>query len=78
MTVGVLRKLGHEEITNAFQRHAMGDWGDAFAEDKEANERALESGERLVSVYHTSKGVKFWIITEANRAVTTVLLPNDY
>ncbi|HEV7302445.1 MAG TPA: hypothetical protein VGN72_24105 [Tepidisphaeraceae bacterium] len=59
-------------------RHCVGDWGEVSASDARANERALASGERLLSVYRTAYGVKIWIITEADRSVTTVLLPEDY
>ena len=59
-------------------RHARGDWGDLDAEDKESNEVALTCGARILSAYHTSKGDKLWIITEADRSVTTILLPNEY
>jgi hypothetical protein len=66
------------DIATALLRHTRGDWGDVCAEDREANESALWDGLRLFSVYHDRKGVKFWIMTEADRNTTTVLLPNDY
>jgi hypothetical protein len=47
-------------------------------EDRQENELSLKEGFRLLSVYHTAAGVKFWIITEADRSTTTVLLPEDY
>jgi hypothetical protein len=72
------QKIEQKEIHAAFCRHESGDWGDACDEDREANERALEYGGRLFSAYYDSKGVKFWIITEADRSATTVLLPDDY
>ena len=59
-------------------RHVSGDWGDCNSEDKEANEAALIDDERLLSVYHTSRGVKVWVITEADRSSTTILLPSEY
>lgn len=59
-------------------RHVTGDWGDVCAEDAAENELALREGFRVLSAYRTSKGVKFWIITEADRSVTTLLLPNEY
>jgi hypothetical protein len=46
--------------------------------DRRENELSLQKGFRLLSVYHAANGVKFWIITEANRSATTVLLPEDY
>ncbi|MFD2112545.1 hypothetical protein [Thiorhodococcus fuscus] len=60
------------------QRHVQGDWGDLTTEDFEANRLALREGFRLLSSYRISDGVKVWIITEADRSVTTVLLPEDY
>lgn len=60
------------------RRHAKGDWGDLDVEDLQANDAALKSGGRLVSSYRTESGTKFWIITEADRSATTVLLPEEY
>ena len=65
-------------IYYALARHASGDWGDVCDEDKQSNEDALKHGSRLFSVYHDKNGIKFWIITEADRSVTTILLPEDY
>ncbi|SDQ79695.1 hypothetical protein [Paraburkholderia tuberum] len=60
-------------------RHVHGDWGDLSAEDLAANELALLTGKRLLSSYDLPNGQsKIWIITEANRAVTTILLPEEY
>ena len=59
-------------------RHAVGDWGDLDPEDRQLNERALQGGGRLFSAYRLAAGSKVWIITEADRAATTVLLPDDY
>ncbi len=66
------------ELLTALARHLCGDWGDVDQEDRQANERALREGARLLSVYHTADCVTFWIITEADRSVTTILLPDDY
>ena len=62
----------------ALTRHFSGDWGDVDQHDKAANDRALRDGDRLLSAYHAPDGTKFWIITEADRSATTVLLPEDY
>lgn len=59
-------------------RHVRGDWGDCGPEDAAANDQALQDGGRLLSVYRTSLGVKLWIITEADRSSTCVLLPDEY
>ncbi|MFD2111342.1 hypothetical protein [Thiorhodococcus fuscus] len=60
------------------QRHVQGDWGDLTTEDIEANRLALRESFRLLSSCRITDGVKVWIITEADRSVTTVLLPEDY
>lgn len=65
------------EITIALQRYAVKDWGNLEDEDKETNDVALEYGERLLGAYETCKG-KIWIITEADRTVTTILFPEEY
>lgn len=59
-------------------RHVNGDWGDVDAEDSQANDVALKLGERLLSSYKTDKGVKLWVITEADRSSTCILLPSEY
>jgi hypothetical protein len=59
-------------------RHLQGDWGDCCMEDRQANEDALRNGDRLFSVYRTAKGIKIWVITEADRSSTCVLLPEEY
>jgi hypothetical protein len=60
------------------QRHAAGDWGECGAEDWRANDRALRLGERLFSVDRLADGTRLWIITEADRAATMILLPEEY
>lgn len=77
-TPNALSQLPNEDIIKAIQRHQAGDWGDVDKHDHQENERALVEGCRLLSVYHTAAGVKFWVITEADRSVTTVLMPEDY
>ena len=77
-TAHAMAYLANTDMQAALQRHLAGDWGEVGKEDREANEQALLNGTRLLSTYRSSKGVKFWIITEADRSVTTVLLPEDY
>jgi len=77
-TPNALSQLAHDEILIGIQRHQAGDWGDVNEHDRDANKRALTEGTRIWSVYHTGQNVKFWIITEADRSATTVLLPDDY
>ena len=59
-------------------RHLSGDWGELCDEDITANEQALIDGLRLMSAYRTPGGQRIWIITEADRSVTTILLPEEY
>jgi hypothetical protein len=77
-TPNALANVSSEEIQRALQRHVTGDWGELDAEDKKANDEALQTGERLLSAYKSATGTKFWIITEADRSSTTILLPEDY
>jgi hypothetical protein len=79
-TPGVLAALesSGETPQQFLRRHASGDWGDVSAEDHQANEASLAGGARLLSSYRTSLGTKIWIITEADRSVTTLLLPDEY
>ena len=78
-TPGALATLSQAEITASIRRHHCGDWGYLCPEDREANELALQEGSRLFSVYYGNAGTtKFYIITEADRSVTTVLLPEEY
>ncbi len=77
-TPNALAHVPNEDILSALQRHQAGDWEDVDREDRQANERALIECTRLLSIYHSAAGVKFWIITEADRSATTILLPQDY
>ena len=79
-TPGALSALGKAEespITYLI-RHVTGDWGDLPEEDVQENEFSLENGFRIFSAYHTANGVKFYVITEYDRSVTTILLPQEY
>ena len=83
MTRGVADKVANnsafaEFCLESLKRHAKGDWGDLCAEDKAENELSLKEGLRLFSVYETEGLPKIWIITEADRSVTTVLFPDEY
>lgn len=59
-------------------RHIQGDWGDLGDGDKEANNFAITHGNRILSAYNITDTVKIWIITEADRSSTTLLLPSEY
>lgn len=78
ITANALETLATEDVHSALARHARCDWGDLCPEDSDANDDAVWSGGRLLSSYHDRTGENFWIITEADRSATTVLLPDDY
>lgn len=67
-----------DDVQLALGRHHRGDWGDVCSEDWQENELSLRQDFRLLSAYHDRNGTKFWIITEWDRSVTTILLPEDY
>jgi hypothetical protein len=77
-TRNALAHLTPYDIMEGLARHKRGDWGEVCRADKGANRAALKDGERLLSAYRSADGTKFWIITEADRSATTVLLPEDY
>ncbi|BFH18315.1 hypothetical protein J6TS7_32310 [Paenibacillus dendritiformis] len=77
-TPGVLESTTEDDRISALTRHINGDWGNLDPEDWECNDEALKHGFRLISSYRSREGVKFWIITEADRSVTTFLLPEEY
>ena len=59
-------------------RHVFGDWGQVCQDDREANQAALQNGTRLLSAYEVSDGQRLWVLTEADRSVTTLMCPSDY
>lgn len=77
-TTSVLYCLTYDDILAGLLRHITGDWGDVNSDGRKENELSLKKGFRLVSAYHAANGVKFLIITEADRTATTVMLPEDY
>ena len=79
-TPGALQALeaAGEQPAQFLDRHASGDWGELDDEDKQENEFSLRNGFRIFSAYTTSGGDKIWIITEADRSATTLLLPEEY
>jgi hypothetical protein len=77
ITQNAQARLDPAEIEQGLNRHAAGDWGEVCLDDARSNADALEHGHRLMSVYGQG-GTRFWIITEWDRSVTTVLLPLDY
>jgi hypothetical protein len=79
-TPGALEVLEacHQSPMEFFARHARGDWGELSADDVAENEFSLQNGFRLLSSYATASGQKLWVITEADRTLTTLLLPDGY
>ena len=79
-TPGALRALERANQSAALYltRHAAGDWGELDPEDIRENEYSVAHGFRLLSIYSTAIGDKLWIITEADRSATTLLLPDEY
>ena len=67
------------DLSSYLRRHHCGDWGEELcAEDKQANEDALIHGTRLLSCYRTPAGARLYIITEHDRSISTILLPEEY
>jgi hypothetical protein len=67
-----------EDLNTFLARHSNGDWGEVDGHDRKANEFAVEHGLRVMSIYKLSSGIRIWVITEADRNVTTMLLPSEY
>ena len=78
ITSNAASALRREDVVAGIRRHVTGDWGEVDEHDRQENETSLREGYRLLSAYRDSGGTRFWIITEADRSVTTVLLPEDY
>ena len=79
-TPGALHALdeARQQPTVFLTRHQSGDWGELSEDDVKANDLALEQGTRLLSAYQTTKGERLWVITEADRSSTCILLPGEY
>jgi hypothetical protein len=78
VTLNASRRLSRSEILRALRRRQSGDWWELPDGDRLENEIAVVRGSRILSAYHAGNGTKFWVITEADRSQTTVLLPDDY
>jgi hypothetical protein len=70
-------RLPWQDLKDGLRRHSTGDWGELDPPAVRANEAALDHGGQLLSAYGQGPG-RFWIITEADRSATTILLPEDY
>ena len=80
MTIGAKEALAESnQFSSEFlARHQVGDWGIVSKEDSEENDFSVKNDFRVFSAYKTSQEVKIWVITESDRSVTTILLPNEY
>lgn len=86
ITQGALAALNASNQTALpfLQRHQSGDWGEVCEEDKKLNDESIahegneDKQQRVLSCYRTSKNERLWIITEWDRSVTTILLPEEY
>ncbi len=72
-----LQKAG-QSPTDFLVRHVRGDYGEVCEDDKRLNDEALVNGSRILSVYRTLRNVRIWVITEADRSSTCILLPEEY
>lgn len=71
--------LSDDDIVGALERHMRCDWGELDSEDWALNDAAVEvEGDRILSVYLSKGNIRFYVITEADRKNTTILLPEDY
>jgi len=77
-TANATEQLSNEDILMALKRHQSGDWGEVDEPDRQENELSMQNGRRVLSIYNAKNGTRFWVITEADRSSTTVLLPQDY
>jgi len=77
-TPGALAVLSPEEPLALLRRHQGGDWGEVPSDDARENERSVKQGFRIISSYVAASGEKVWLITEADRSATTLLLPSEY
>ena len=77
--LAVMERLGIDPAA-LISRHVTGDWGAIHPDDRGLNEQALADGSRILSVYGDDSATdeRLWVITEADRAATTILRPDEY
>ena len=75
--LAALDKSGQSPM-DFLSRHVTGDWGELSEDDRNENELSVKQGFRILSIYKTNAGDKLWVITEATRCHTTLLLPEEY
>jgi hypothetical protein len=78
VTSGAQEKLSCYDLALALTRHLTGDWGELVGEERKSNEQSLTGSGRLLSRFANETGTVHWVVTEADRSATTVLLPEEY
>lgn len=80
MTPGAMASLARNKVSEVLllARHVHGDWSEMHEDDQETNLQAIEEGGRVLSAFAMRDQTKIWVITEADRSVTTLLLPEEY
>jgi hypothetical protein len=75
--LAAFEEAGEEPVTY-LARHLVGDWGEVCEEDAKENDFSVENGLRILSAYRLKDGTKIWVLTEADRSSTCILLPSEY
>lgn len=78
VTHGVMENFQQPFVILCLTKHRLGNWGEVDEEDQKTNDQALKHGERILSAYTAANGEKLWVITEWDRKLTTVLMPDEY
>ena len=78
LTVAAEAQVARADLIQGLRRHTFCDWGEVSPLDRDMNTRALQDGGLLLSSYRTAQGIRFWVVTDANRESTTVLMAEDY
>jgi len=80
ITPGAIEALAraNQSAQEFLERHQRGDFGELDEHDRHENEFSINHGFRILSAYRTAKDMRLWIITEADRSSTTILLPEEY
>lgn len=78
VTVNAMQSLQASEVRNALWRHSRGDWSELGPDERRCNEESVAEGGVIASFYTSHAGKNFWIVTEADRSATTVMMPFDY
>jgi hypothetical protein len=77
-SAGAMKVLREDEMLMALSLHAAGEWGEVCEDDKQANQDALRDGTTRILSAYTFRQARVWVLTEADRSATTILLPEEY